>query len=148
MPNERAHIELANRNRAALEHLLTRKNDFPEWVATVSFYRAVHIVEAVFAVGGRHGGDHGERHYILKNPKYHALWHNYRMLWALSTIARYMKEPDDAGGQAGREFTSFQKYLGNDDVESLVVKNLLKGFEAKIRKLNFLSPASCNDLKI
>ena len=142
MPNEQAHIELANRNKATLRHLLADKAAHAEWIATVAFYRAVHLVEAIFAIKGGHGGDHGKRHDRLKKA-YPNLWGSYRLLWSLSTIARYMKQPQEFGG---KEYTSFLGYLNGQDVQTVVADNLLLTLESKIRSSNFLSPASCKAL--
>ena len=49
MANEADHIALANRNHAALMVLLPHAEDHPEWVTTISFYKAVQVFEAVFA---------------------------------------------------------------------------------------------------
>ena len=144
MPSEKAHIELANRNSVTISHLLTDKGANAEWIATVAFYRAVHIAEAIFATEGQHGGDHGKRHDKIKKG-FKRLWSHYRLLWSLSTLARYMKQPANMGGQ---EFTSFSVYLGDQDVQALVVDDLLRGVETQTRAAGYLSGASCKSLGI
>ncbi len=62
MSAERDHIALANVNHAALNHLLEDYARFPEWISTVAFYKAVQVVEAVFAASlGMHSNDHKGR---------------------------------------------------------------------------------------
>ena len=62
---------------------------FPDWVATVAFYRAVHLVEMLFAHDKRPaGGSHNGRNQALKR-NYPDLWREYRPLYNLSRTARY-----------------------------------------------------------
>ena len=60
MATESDHISLANHNHGLLLHLLAH-GGYPDWAATVGFYKAVHIVEAVFATEV----DPGHRHATL-----------------------------------------------------------------------------------
>lgn len=53
MASELVHIELASRNHRTLLYLLEKHDDPPEWVTTVAFYKAVQVVEAVFAARSR-----------------------------------------------------------------------------------------------
>lgn len=45
MPNEEAHIRLANRNQAVIDSLLPRVDEFSEWVTTTAFYKALHVID-------------------------------------------------------------------------------------------------------
>lgn len=52
MPTEADHIALANKNHDVLQHLMQDPERFPEWIVTTAFYKAVQLVEAVFANHG------------------------------------------------------------------------------------------------
>jgi hypothetical protein len=138
MPRDAAHVSIANRNEATIRYLLQDKNSHAEWIATVAFYRALHIAEAMLATKGRHTQDHGDRHDELKRS-YPALWHSYRLLWAMSMIARYMREPGDA--RPGMGFGSFSDYLGGRDVEDVVIRDCLRPFEQQA-KLKLAGPSA------
>jgi hypothetical protein len=51
MSTEAEHLALANRNQAALDHLLSDTARCSEWVAVVAFYKSLHVAEAVFLRG-------------------------------------------------------------------------------------------------
>ena len=74
MPSDLTHIALANRNQKTLDHLKDDVKKNAEWIVTVAFYKALHIVEAIFfhseavpGTGRRHVQDHGERDFLLKS---------------------------------------------------------------------------------
>ncbi len=48
MASEAEHIDLASSNQNLIDHLI-HENAFHDWLATVAFYKAIHVVEAVFA---------------------------------------------------------------------------------------------------
>ena len=48
MPSKEAHLTAAKRNQATIDYLLAGDEHLP-WVVTVAFYKALHLVEAVFA---------------------------------------------------------------------------------------------------
>jgi hypothetical protein len=73
--------------------LLPQLDEFPDWVTTVAFYKALHIVEAVFAndINVRHGTGHEHRERVLKTTtKYRHLYKYYRPLYTASVKARYL----------------------------------------------------------
>ena len=136
MPSEEAHIRLAIRNQTALDYLATEVDKYAEWVATVAFYKALHVVEAVFArdkaIG--HGRDHGPRHqYLKRNNRYQHIWKNYWNLWRASTVARYLEDNGHTHG-------SFAEYMTPDQVVDRLIKGNLHRVQMSARK--FLSPAS------
>jgi hypothetical protein len=96
MANELAHITLANRNHDALAHLLPDADRFPEWVATIAFYKAVQIVEAVFVTNlNQHSTSHHQRLLTLKIARFKAIFKDYRVLLSASRIARYLEDHGD-----------------------------------------------------
>lgn len=94
MASEGVHIDLANRNQRFLEEILGAPVPYSDWIATVAFYKAVHVAEAVFAVNetgkAQHSTVHSERNHLLKT-KYNQIWKNYSPLYRASRLARYLE---------------------------------------------------------
>jgi hypothetical protein len=124
MASELEHITLANRNHDMLIHLLGHLDKYPEWVTTVAFYKAVHVVEALFANDLRqHSMSHTDREKRLKHPKFQAIFKNYKPLLDASRIARYLSGPKSGG------YCRFSDYLDADGVANKLVKKRLYGVE-------------------
>jgi hypothetical protein len=71
------------------EFLDTIESDrFPDRAVTVCFYKALHLVEMLFAANQRHSDSHWARHDVLKRD-YTSIWKAYRPLYAISRYARY-----------------------------------------------------------
>lgn len=95
MASPQAHIEKAKHNIRTIVHLssdLTKK----DWIVTVSFYAALHIVDAVLFHTqqgyGKHGQSHDKRESIIKQDnKLKKIWECYRPLLNNSIIARYLQ---------------------------------------------------------
>ncbi len=122
MPNEMSHLALANHNQDLLDILVTEIEKFPDWATTVAFYKALHIVEAVFACENpaRHGADHPSRERILKTiPKYTHIYRHYRVLYSASMVARYMQDNQ----------TDFTNYLSPQAVIDKLLKHRLHEIE-------------------
>lgn len=119
------HIHLANRNQEALDFLIGAEPRFPEWTATVAFYKAVHIVEAVFAVQCIEAStDHWERlHKLKSNRRFEKMHEHFRPMFNVSLIARYLS---DLGGTAYKTFTD---YLPADQVKPKIVRHRLHRLE-------------------
>ena len=99
MPSKESHCHAAMENNDALQYLLQRIEDFPQWVVTVAFYKALHIVEAMFAADvnspKKDTDNHDSRNRLLKTEKrYQHIWTHYRVLWNDSLVARYLKQGD------------------------------------------------------
>jgi hypothetical protein len=123
MPTEKEHIQQAIHNIDVVAYL--RKNDdFCDWTATVTFYTALHIVEAVFYRSKKHGNcKHGQRHegreQILKHTtNYKNIWQHYRPLQSTSVIARYL-HGDSTNA------TIFKKYMSPLKVYDILIKQHL-----------------------
>lgn len=131
MANQDEHLQLADHNAEAIKHLLTASPALPDWVTTVAFYKAVHLVEAVFAHDGvGHSGDHARRAAFLKSKRrYDMLFKHYRPLKSASEIARYLC---DAGG---KHYNSFADYLSLPEVRSEILNHRLTQLERSARKL-------------
>ena len=85
MATEAAHKEKAAVNQRFLE---TITDDFPDWLATVAFYKAVHLVEALFATHGAHSPNHTERNRRLKRDHPRIL-EQFKPLFNISKLVRY-----------------------------------------------------------
>lgn len=135
MPSENVHISIAVHNQSLIDHLLDIKEDYPDWLTTVAFYKAVHIVEAVFChseIG--HCYTHSERENILKSTnRYKQIYKYYRPLQTASLVARYLEPP-----QKGSDVRNFSEYLSPEQVVNQMLNRCLKEIEASALK-NFLS---------
>lgn len=129
MPSEQSHLSLANHNQDLLDTLVLDIKRFPDWAATVAFYKALHVVEAALACENpaRHGMDHSARERLLKTDRrYQAIYRHYRPLYAASMVARYMEDNQ----------TDFTSYLTPDQVIGTLLKYRLHEVEkSAMRKL-------------
>ena len=80
------HRDKAEQNQEFLNSI--DANRFPDWVVTVAFYKALHLVEMLFAKHGEHSDNHRDRHDMLKRI-FAEIWREYRPLYTLSRRARY-----------------------------------------------------------
>jgi len=127
MPSDSEHLAVAERNQELINHLLPEIKRFGEWITVIAFYRALHIVEAVFFRDhpNKHGHNHEGRENILKKTKrYQHIYKNYRVLWAASTVARYLEDHT-----CGKTYASFNDYLSPADVQGLILNHYLKQVE-------------------
>ncbi len=124
MASEVEHIELANSNHKLIAHLIG-EGSFHDWLATVAFYKAIHVVEAVFANHMQyHSHSHAVREEQLKrSARFKAIFTNYAHLLNESRTFRYLLQPDSR--------------LTFDDVKSKLVYKRLYGVEQN--SLQFLS---------
>ena len=134
MPTLRAHLNLADRNLKTIDYLKGQLAEHAEWIATIAFYRALHLVEAAFSkdrrVGQSHSHTHQIRQEILKNTLgYEKIWEHYRPLYAISLVARYLEE------DSSRSYSSFREYLSEEEVESEVLNHRLRQVEKSVGKI-------------
>lgn len=135
MPKTEYHLQIADRNQLVLDYLRVRIDDFPEWVAVLAFYKAVHLVEAVLAVQDKHHShSHESRELKLKSDqKYSNIWKHYRPLWAASVIARYHCESGDPAKQQ-----AFTGYMKPEEVQAELLGHRLNQIQKTTKK--FLEP--------
>ena len=134
MASESAHVALANRNQATINYLCRELNRHSAWVATIAFYKALHVVEAVFSNDPRitHTSDHESRFATLKsNRKYQNIYRHYSVLSRVSLVARYLGGVD----RQGRGVQLFDDYMKPDVVASKVLFHHLKQVENSARQL-------------
>lgn len=130
MPDIDTHLAAAGRNKACIDRLRPHISDHPEWVATIAFYQALHVVEAAFAAEkpDHHSEKHKDRLERLKGPRYAHIFKEYRPLYVASLVARYLQD-----GRAN--YPSFSDYLPADQVEGLLIKTHLKRIQDDVSKI-------------
>ena len=120
-------MALANRNHLLLVELIAAQKH-NEWIATVAFYKAVHLVEAVFAHQyGRHSMSHLARLDWLKHDNViKSCFGAYRSLMTASLVARYL-ESDESGN-----VSTFESFMPMSDVIATMVYGKLVKVERTI----------------
>lgn len=112
------------------------------WIVAIAFYKALHIVEAVFEADPRspvkHTDDHGTRNKVLKTTsRYKHLWDNYRPLYEASLVARYLHF------DGSPTVDVFSTYMPKTVVKNLILGHHLHQIQQSARRLladpNFLA---------
>ena len=130
MPSSAAHVALAAHN-VKLACLLGRTTEYHDWVATVTFYAALHVIEALFASEKppEHGQAHERREFLLKERrKYSNVYAHYRPLQSAATIARYLKDG----------VVAFGDQMSPMDVHSILMRHHLVSILQSAAKLDLL----------
>ena len=142
MANELDHIALANKNHEVLIYLMEQPGKYPEWIATVAFYKAVQIVEATFSNhhSAKNCSSHPDRLAALKHPDFQLLFPHYRALYSASTVARYLHD-----NLSHTSYSKFSDYLPSEKVVSKLVYGRLRPVEENAIKL--LSDDAKKELK-
>jgi hypothetical protein len=86
MGTQANHREKAEHNERFLKAIDAK--EFPDWKVTVCFYKALHLVEMLFAITSEHSVNHRDRHDKMKRGYVH-LWKEYLPLYTQSRRARY-----------------------------------------------------------
>ncbi len=140
MPTEKAHIDKALHNIEVVAYL-NGQPDYHDWTATVCFYAALHVVEALFVLDTsiRHGINHEHREQVLKRTKrFEKVYRHYRVLQSAATVARYLNERGDP----------FKAYLSPAEVcADLVKHHLLQLIRSTLNVGKGLSSTSTESLK-
>jgi hypothetical protein len=125
------HLALANRNQEALDFLLTRYDRFPEWITSIAFYKALHVVDALLDHDGAPTpSDHSSRRQILQRAnRYKTLFLHYDALCIASSVARYL------ASVKGKQYRSFVDYLTPDRVLTEMLNHRLHSVEESAVKL-------------
>jgi hypothetical protein len=125
------HVALANRTHETLECLIAAGPKHSPWIATVAFYKALHVIEAMFAtLSMRRSTSHDDRERQLRSQRrFDHIFKHYRSLQTTALIARYLS---DTKGQA---FKSFEDYMPGSTVLSEVVHHRLQQVEVSATKL-------------
>lgn len=127
MASEGVHLDLANRNQEFLNSIASAPTPFADWIATVAFYKAVHIAEAVFATNEPHLSQHSTNHAVrndLLRKSYPDMWRRYSPLYRASRIARYLEYQN-------QKSACFSFYMTHDVVMNELLDVDLVGLEAE-----------------
>jgi hypothetical protein len=111
-------------NRRLLSKL---EPEFNDWIITITFYAALHAVEALLIADLAPGHSrHGERHETLQNnPRYRSqIWPAYKVAYDLAHVARYSAKPHRWLSAANIPKTLFERSLYPIEAE---VSKLLQG---------------------
>jgi len=132
VPTEQDHLALAVHNQETIDFLLTGGDRFPDWVSTVAFYKAIHLIEALIAKEfNTHGVDHKGRRAILKaHNRYANIYRQYMALEEAANIARYLCDYN-----GGRSFRTFTDYCAMADVKSNILGGRLRELERSLAAL-------------
>lgn len=138
MPSEKDHLDCANRTQETIKTLLADNRQLHSpWIATAAFYKALHIVEAVFSNDSRisHTANHDERDAALKTSrKYENIFKNYIKLKRASMNARYLSN-----------CSVFDDYLSDSEVEDKLLRHGLKQVENSAQKF-LANPSDLNSI--
>ena len=132
------HVAHAARTQAAINCLLRDHEGHPhsEWIATACFYKAVHLVEAVFdAVSSHHSHKHDQRNDRLReDDRFLAIASPFKQLFDLAQAARYLTV-SHRGRRPTRTMSSFDSYLPPENIQGKVVDRLLVPIEQECTRL-------------
>ena len=126
MASEADHIACANRTQKTISHLLQDIATHSPWLAITAFYKAIHIVEAVFANNRKigHASTHDEREKFLKDDRrYEKIYRHYSPLKRAALNARYLTD-----------CTVFDNYLSPQEVVEKLLKHELHQVEESAAK--------------
>lgn len=126
MAKEQDHLACANRTQKTIGYLLQDTATNSPWIATAAFYKAIHIVEAVFFNDSAilHTSDHDRREQALKSArKYEHIYKNYAVLKRASTNARYLSQ--------GK---TFDDYMSPERVVDVLLKHHLHQIEMSAKR--------------
>lgn len=114
VPSEKEHQKKYNDNKDLLENELEISNSTRyNWIATVAFYSALHLIEEKLATYGIHSKNHKARENMVNTYRdFKTVRVKYKMLYTWSIVARYAGE--SITEQKAREAL---KYLNDIEVE-------------------------------
>ena len=93
MGNSQKHIQQWQHNRKLVSLIPTTH---PDWMVTVTFYVALHIVDALLEFDGVEGvNSHETRNKVLiRTNRYQKIWDHYQPLHDLCRRIRYLAQPN------------------------------------------------------
>lgn len=130
MPSKENHLETARDNRGVAISLLESNPQSLAWATTISFYSALHLVEAAMAKDGLHFENHTARNIHLKQTNnLQNIWKHYKPLYDNSLKARYLMTN---GGSAE---SLIREHLGEDGVRERILGHHLRQIERSVSKI-------------
>lgn len=90
MPSPSEHDEQYRKNKSFLDTLDIDKTPYLDWVATIAFYSALHLVQIMLSQKGINPADHRERMaYVSRLKELKQVSAKYHVLYMESCKARY-----------------------------------------------------------
>ena len=89
MPGVEAHEGQYKKNLRVVEILRTSDNPPYDWIVTLYFYAALHLVERALAKHNHHSTDHVNRNEKVRSPLFQKITPYYESLYIESQNARY-----------------------------------------------------------
>ncbi len=113
MASRTLHVRQAKHNELLINHLDINKTIFHDWVVTITFYAALHYIEADFAQKSHigHSTSHRERNRLVQREYNLQIYRSYRELYNNSRIARYLWNP------VSRTVRQGYKYFSRQDIQ-------------------------------
>lgn len=107
MPSEQSHIIAAQSNHETLRYLLQEADNHLPWIGTVAFYKALHVIDILFAREQCHPTTHADRMRILaKDNRMKCIFSHFKPLQLMSEKARYLSCCTEVGG-----YTRFDSHI-------------------------------------
>lgn len=93
MPSSEQHKDKYLENKEVLEVLDIKNKNHCDWITTICFYSALHIIDMKLAISGKHPRTHTEREKILQNSQEISIKtkQKYKQMSSNSRVARYEK---------------------------------------------------------
>lgn len=131
MASLQAHLRQAQHNEKLAQELLASM-EYKDWIITITFYAAIHYVEAAFFQNAKivhteiskprdyKGSYHDYRTDMILKSYSSAVWQSFRKLYEQSRIARYLYF------RAERKFLEkpVQEYFSDSDVRGFFQRDL------------------------
>lgn len=116
----KAHIDQWKHNRGFLQ---TIQPPYPDWAVTVTFYTALHAVDALLAHDKVQGiTSHEARNgALMRTNRYANIWKSYQPLHSLARTVRYLAKP--------------QRWVPWHEIEPNVIRRYLYPIEKSVQKL-------------
>ena len=130
MPSKNNHLSTAIDNRELAVSLLGTEKRSLAWATTISFYAALHLVEAALAESGQHFDDHSTRNFHLKKTKkLQNIWKHYKPLYDHSLKARYLMTDGDSAENL------IDQHLGEAGIRDKIIGHHLRQIEKSVCKI-------------
>ena len=101
--------------------MLNEGDRFPDWVTTIAFYKAIHLIDALlYKQCESHGYNHGTRNDIVRRT-YPTIYNNYSVLSQSSRVARYLND-------------QYDQFMDIETVKSTILGHHLKRIQSFVEK--------------
>ncbi len=130
MPSKNNHLSTARDNRDLAVSLVEAEPRSLAWATTISFYAALHLVEAALAESNEHFDNHATRNIHLKKTKnLQHIWQHYKPLYDHSMKARYLMTDGNSAENL------IDQHLGENGVRKRIIGHHLRQIEKSVCKI-------------